>query len=961
MAAPVLAPHPVDDFVAELKHRVRDVRADAMTRALYATDGSMYQQMPLAVVLPRNEEEVQATIELAHRFNLPLLPRGAGSSLAGQTVNAAVVLDFARYMNKVLDFNPETRRIRVQPGMVVDQLNAYLSPHGLTLGPDPASSSRATLGGMVGNNATGTHSLLFGNTDRHVHALKVLLQEGTTLNLGQTSSDMLRQLAQRSGREGQVFAGYQDLLQNHAEVIRRDTARHWRRASGYRLEHLLAEEPNLARLLVGSEGSLAVTTEIELDLVVKPKKTMLGLVHFHSLDASLRATPYILETNPAAIELFDGFAIRAAQASAGFRDRMKFVVGQPEALLITEYFGDSEEELLARLDHLEAHLARSGQGYAVVRATTPAQVASVWSVRKEGLGLIMSAKGEFKPIAFIEDASVPVEDLADYIAQLLDFLKETNTPVALYAHASAGTLHVRPFINTKDKAEVRKMEQIARRSMELVRSYSGTVSSEHGDGRARSWLNPELLGPELYAANVRLKNAFDPDNKMNPGMVVESPPMTEQLRLGPGYETIPLLTEMDWSSEGSFADAVEMCNGNGACRKLQSGVMCPSYMATLEEEHSTRGRANALRMAMSGELGEDAFTSKRLYEVMELCVQCKGCKTECPSNVDMGKMKTEWLGKYYEKNGVPIRSRFFGMMPVVTRRITGKRAKVVNWVNRQKPIRALMDKAMGISSRRELPAFAEEPFTDWFPKQTWRKDGPGVVLFADTFTNYNHPEIARAAAELFDRAGFAVQVASPKACCGRPMLSKGLLKEARAQALNALSELLPLAQAGLPIVGFEPSCVLTFRDEFKSLLPNDPRVDVLAKQSYLFENFVAEHAERFAALKWKSGKRTVLLHGHCHQKALVGTDGALAALRMPGYDVSLIESSCCGMAGAFGYESEHVDVSLKMAELKLAPAVRKAAPDTLIAAAGTSCRHQIHDTTGRHPLHPAQILRDALA
>lgn len=955
---------PLHDFIEHLRPLVEgDLRADRMSRALYATDGSMYQDLPVAVLRPRSEADVVAAVEACRAFDVPVLPRGGGSSLAGQTVNRALVIDFSPYLNEILEINVEERWARVQPGLVLDLLNAQLRPHGLTVAPDPASSSRATLGGMVGNNATGTHSIVYGNTIHHVRRLRAVLADGSVAEFHPLDAQHWKAAQSRDGMEGEIYRGLDSLLTEFGEVIERDTSKHWRRNSGYRLEHLLEEEKNVARALCGSEGTLAVTTEIEIGLVPLPTKTALGIVHYSSLDAALRSAVTILKTNPSAVELFDGYAIRAAKASPGFGSRMTFVSGDPEAILITEYFGETDEELAARLNELEQALDAAGEGMGVVRALTPEQISNVWTVRKEGLGIIMSAKGDLKPIAFIEDASVPVEHLADYIARLLDFLRETNTPVALYAHASAGTLHVRPFINTKDAADVEKMRQIALRSMELVRDYGGTVSSEHGDGIARSWLNRGLLGDNLYAANVALKKLFDPENLFNPGNIVESPPMTEKLRLGPDYATIPVMTEFDWTAEGGFAEAVEMCNGNGACRKLQSGVMCPSYMVTLDEEHTTRGRANALRMAMSGEAGPDAFTSDRLYEVMDLCVACKGCKTECPSNVDMAKMKTEWLGHYYEKHGISARTRFFASAPRLARMTKGRRARLVNWSNRQGWIRKRLEKTLGIAASRPLPPFAEEPFTDWFKKQTWRTDGPEVVLFADTFTNYNHPEIGQAAARFLDRIGYRVIVTEPKACCGRPYLSKGLVKEAKKMAATAVDHLIEYAARDLPIVGLEPSCILTFRDEFLSMLPNDDRVKKLAAQSLLFEDFVAQIAAagHFENVRWKPRGTKVLLHGHCHQKALAGTKGALAALALPGYEVELIDSSCCGMAGSFGYEVEHVQVSKKMAERRLAPAVRAAAADTLIAAPGTSCRAQIEDTTQRVPLHPAQILLDALA
>lgn len=973
ISAPPVQPHPaspvssekLDDFFAALAPRLAggSLRTDAMTRALYATDASLYQVEPLGVLVPQHADEVQAAVEEARRFGVPVLPRGSGTSLAGQTVGAALVVDCSKHLGRILHVDAEAGRVRIEPGIVLDHLNAALRPHGLMVGPDPAPSNRATLGGMMANNATGTHSILYGNLIRHVRGARALLADGSLVDFGPLSPAAWAERTRRDGREGELYRQIDTLLGTKADVIERDTPKHWRRNSGYRIEYLLpsgdgTSERNLAQLLCGSEGTLAVATEIELDLVRRPERSVLGVVHFETTDQALRAVTSILETEPSAVELFDGHAIDAARHAPGFAQKLTFLDGRPGAVLITEYAGHDEKELLGKLDRLD----RTRAGYAVVRVLTPEQIQNVWTVRKEGLGLIMGVKGDHKPVAFIEDASVPVEHLADYVSELEHVLADTQTDAVFYAHASAGCLHIRPFINTKDAREVKKMEAIAHSSMELVRKHGGAVSSEHGDGRARSWLTPGLLGDDLYTVYREVKSIFDPEGLLNPHNIVDAPPMTEQLRMGPGYTTIPVLTEMDWSEDGGFARAVEMCNGNGACRKLQSGMMCPSFMVTKEEAHSTRGRANALRAAMSGLLPPEALTGPALYEVMDLCIQCKGCKTECPSNVDMGKMKTEWLNTYWKANGLPLRTRLFAHLPTLTRKLPKRMAAVVNRVNRLGPVRRAMEKTLGISARRPLPTFASEPFTDWFRKQRWTSEGPPVVLFADTFNNYNHPETAKAAAIFLHRAGYHVLVPDASACCGRPLLSKGLLDDAKRTALHAVEQLYPYAERSLPIIGLEPSCILTFVDETLSLFPADVRARKIAEVAVTFEAFVAEEAASGALehLRWKEAQRHVLLHGHCHQKALIGTGPAARCLGLPGYTVETVDSGCCGMAGAFGYEAEHYDVSIKMAERRLAPAVRAQAEDALIVAAGTSCRAQIHDTTGRHALHPAEVLLGAL-
>lgn len=935
-----------------------------MTRALYATDASMYQVMPLAVLVPRTVEDVHLAVEEARRYGIPVLARGGGSSLAGQTVNAALVIDFSKHLDRILDFNEEERWVRAEPGLVVDRLNAYLRwRSNLMLGPDPASSNRATVGGIVGNNATGTHSILYGNVVNHIQTVRGFLSDGSGFQAGVVALEDWKKRAERSGMEGRIYRELARLLEAKGEVIRRDTPTHWRRNNGYRIEYLLdGEQRNLAQLLCGSEGTLAVTTEATFSLVDRPAMSALGIVHFRTRRESLEAVTTILETGPSAVELFDGIAIDRCRRTAGFAEQMTFIEGDPGAVLITEYYGSSETELRARLETLESLLPRLPGAYSVVRAEKAGEIARVWNVRKEGLGIIMGVKGDLKPVAFIEDASVPVEHLAEYIAGLTAVAEETNTEMAMYAHASAGTLHVRPFINTKDAAEVRKMEEIARASMELVRKFGGSASSEHGDGIARGWTIEPLVGRELYDVYREIKQIFDPHGQLNPGRVVDAPPMTEHLRLGPTYRTIPVKEEFDYSLDGGFAGAVELCNGNGACRKLDSGSMCPSFMVTREEQDSTRGRANALRAAMSGLIPVEEFTGKRMHEVMDLCVECKACKTECPSNVDMAKLKSEWLSKVWETKRPPLRTRVFANLPWIAAKVSGRAARFVNRFNGSRAFRAAMERTVGISAKRELPQFARQSFVDWFKEQSWRTDGPEVVIFPDTFANYQHPEVAKAAARFLNRAGFHVIVPDVLLCCGRTNISKGMLDRARQLARNVVEVLHPFAEAGTPVIGLEPSCILTFRDEFLSLLPGDQKALALARVSETFEEFVAKRRdeEPLRSVSWGGTAGKVLLHGHCHQKSLVGMGPTEQCLALAGFEVETVDSGCCGMAGAFGYEREHYDVSIAMAERRLAPAVRATTPETIIAAPGTSCRAQIADTTGRKARHPAEILLDAL-
>ncbi|PSQ98255.1 MAG: FAD-binding oxidoreductase [Bacteroidetes bacterium QS_9_68_14] len=742
-------------------------------------------------------------------------------------------------------------------------------------------------------------------------------------------------------------------------------------------------------------------TEIEIGLVERPEQTALGLAHFRTRQAALRAVERVLETGPSAVELFDGVAIESCREAPGFADLLTFVEeappgrlnegGDPGGLLITEYShmpagGDGApagHALEAKLDALEDAVAEAPGGYAVVRRTDPQAIKDVWTLRKEGLGLLMGTQSEQKPWAFIEDASVPVAQLPSYIDELSSLIDETGTKAVYYAHASGGCLHVRPFVNTKDAADLETMEKIARGSMEAVARHGGSVSSEHGDGRARGWLNEEFLGSELYQLNRRLKQIFDPEGLLNPGVIVDPPPMEEELRMGPSYDTSPPQTELDFSEDGGFTGAVELCNGNGACRKTGSGTMCPSYRATREEEHSTRGRANALRMALSGDLPEGAFTGERMKEVMDLCIQCKACKTECPSNVDMGKLKKEWLAKVHDEEGLPLRDRLFSGLPDVSRRVAGTPlTRLINAVNRLAPVRWGLEKTLGVASGRKLPPFARETFRQWFdgsgfslqglenapPDRTPQSENR-VAIFPDTFTNFHTPEVGKAATRVLRALG--LEPVLPEAgslCCGRTLLSKGRISKAQRQAVSTVEALMPFARAGVPVVGLEPSCTSALTDDLTTMLPGDPHAEAVAEAVVSFEGLLHRRAAEDAwpaasADVWAGhAERDVLLHGHCHQKALEGVAPAEAALSLPpGHAVEAVGAGCCGMAGAFGYEKEHVSVSKDMAELKLAPAVREASGDVAIAAPGFSCRSQIADTTGREALHPAQVLDRALA
>ena len=971
-------PSALPDFLAALQKHVNGaLRTDQYSKLLYSTDASIYQAMPYGVLIPEHNDHVQAAVELAHQYEIPILARTAGSSLAGQAVNEALIMDMSRHLNHIVEVNQEEQRVRVQPGIVLDELNIHLDQYGLMFGPDPASSNRAALGGIVSNNSTGSHSIMYGMTADHVLGMDVILSDGTHTHFSSLDGNQLNQHKKRSGLEGAIYRGIGSLISDpkNCSIIQTATPRHWRRCGGYNLERMIAEagsykypqQPfgfNLSKLMCGAEGTFGVMTEITLNIVPKPAKTALAIVHFEQLKEALESVPIILEVEPSAVELLDNLGLTMCRDVPQYARLMSsFIEGTPNCVLITEFYGKSDAELKSKVERLKEHLKKQRVNItAVVPAFDEQHQKDVWTVRKVGLGLLMSIKGDHKPIPFIEDAAVPVEHLAEYVTKIEKFCNDRGTNVAYYAHASAGCVHIRPLINAKEATEVAKLPEITGFSVDLLKGYGGSLSSEHGDGRARSQFNQYFFGPELYGLYQETKQIFDPKGIMNPGMVVNAQPMTEQLRYGSSYQVVQLQERIDFSADMGFHRAVEMCNGAGICRKRTTGTMCPSFQVTREEEHSTRGRANMLRAALSGKLPKEELTSKRMYDVMDLCIECKACKAECPSSVDMAKIKFEFLAQYHDSNGTPLRAKFFGKIPWLTKVTSGFLAPLANWSLRRGVTKWILDSVMGLSKHRTLPSFAPKPFTAWFKQRSVQTEGkPKVVLFNDTFNTYNSPEVAIAATEVLEAAGYQV-ILSNHGCCGRPMISKGLVDQARAAARRTVDALASFAEQDIPIVGLEPSCLLSLTDEYLYLLPGNLKAEKVASKAVLFESFIAHLAdEGKLGLSFTEISRKVVLHGHCHQKALVGTGAAQQALSLPvGYTVSEVDSGCCGMAGSFGYEKEHYDLSKAMAERRLLPAINATETDTLVVAPGFSCRHQIKDGTGRTALHPAQVLRNAL-
>jgi FAD/FMN-containing dehydrogenase/Fe-S oxidoreductase len=956
-----------EEFIHELRGAVSEAHFDKMTRLLYSTDASIYQMMPVGVVTPRHADEVAAAVEIAAKHHVPVLPRGSGSSLDGQATGHALVIDMTRHMNKVIAVDPEQRTVRAQPGITLGATNRIIAKYGLQFGPDPASADRATVGGIVGNNSTGAHSIIYGMTSDHVNALDVVLADGSRAHLDAFNGDTWADRAKRPGLEGQIYRSVPGLLERYTAEIATRYPKTWRTVAGYNLNHVVEEKnTNIARLVVGSEGTLASTVEATLNLVPLPKMRRLVLVQFPTVREGLESVPRMLETQPTAIEMMDKMLFDQCRSNMEYSRYLNFIEGDPAMALVVEYSGDTEAELEAGVIRLREVLKRLNHRDVVLDVIDAKAQANVWYVRKVGLGLLMGIKGDAKPLPFIEDGAVPVEHLADYVDGIVRIVQDAGlSQVAIYAHASAGCLHLRPLINLKSVEGMHQLRQIAEGAVDLILKYGGSPSGEHGEGLARGEFSERVFGAEMVRAFHEVKAAFDPDCIMNPGKIVDAPRMDDPtiLRFGPDYQTPlePNVTTLNFSVDGGFARAVELCNGAGVCRKIETGVMCPSFMATRDEAHSTRGRANALRSAMMGFLGPDGVTTEEVHDVLDLCLSCKACKSECPSSVDMAKLKAEWQHLYHQEHGTPIRSRVFANIAKLNQ--LGRIATPITNAMLRGPAKWAMTQ-MGVHPKRTLPMLAPKTFSAWWksrPRAQAAAERQSVVFFHDTFMEHNHPQIGQAAVTVLEAAGYHVIVVEKHACCGRPAISKGLLDEGKHMATANVELLAPYALRGIAIVGCEPSCIGTLVDEYPDLVPGD-EAKAVAKASMLLDDFIAREAVAGRlVLNFDDTPRRVLLHGHCHQKALFGTAGTVAMLKLiPNLTVDLVESSCCGMAGSFGYETEHYELSMQLAEMNLAPAVRAADAGTIIAAPGTSCREQIEHTTGRAPLHPIEILASAL-
>ena len=932
------------------------LRTDDASRALWSTDASIYQREPVGVVVARSEEDVKHALAAAREIGLSITPRGTGTSLAGQATAPGLALDVSE-MSEVLELDLEGRRCVVEPGVIQGGLNALIEPHGLVFGADTSTSDVATLGGMVGNNSAGMRSLVHGTTRDQILSLRCVLASGEVVDLEPMSREEATKRARHADAKARLIRGALDIGSRYSEEIKRRYPDMIRRVSGYGLDALTDPDTlNLTHLVCGSEGTLALVTRAGFRLQELPPSRQMASFEFDTLSASSRATAKFLQMGPSAIELLDDVAIRRARETPHYRDATRFVQGEPRALLLVEWSG-TETELDERFDALEDIREEVG-ATAVVPLRGKEEMSQTVKLRKSILPLLLGTADKAKPVAFVEDAAVPANRLEEFTNRFEGILDRYDTWACFYGHASVGTLHVRPALDTSDPEGVARMRRIAEEVADLVIECGGSISGEHGDGLSRSEFLGKMYGPRIVRAFEEVKNLFDPERVLNPGVIVAASRMDKGLRIGPGHKRLPLATGLDFSGQGGFAKAVELCNGSGFCRKKSGGTMCPSYMVTLDEQDTTRARANMLRSIIDGTLPPEELTGTRMREVMDLCVGCKACKSECPSQVDVASMKTEVLYQSGKKHGFSIRQKAAGHIrsQLALAALTPTLYNTAAGTSLARRAAALA----GIDPRRPLPKVTHKTFSKRFPDLPQGEGPIEVALFNDTWNEYQRPEVGEGMVKLFAAAGARVHL--PKVvCCGRPMLSEGLVDEARKNAKRNLDLLWPLIERGVPLVGLEPSCILTMRDDYEKLLPGDERVGKLAEATRLFEEALLEVLGEGTELPLKEGSR-VLLHGHCHQKALVGTKPTEEALSLaPGTQVEVVDSGCCGMAGLFGYEKGHYEVSMKMGERKLFPAVREAASDgKVVVAPGTSCREQISGGVGSHAVHPAEYLAGLL-
>lgn len=942
------------DFTRLQRQLQGQVHADAGTRWLYSTDASIYQIQPAGVVVPRVAEDLDATLAFAREQGLSITPRGGGTSLGGQALGAGLQLDFFPHFHRILEIDAEAGWARVQPGVVLDQLNAALEPYGCWFGPDVATSARATIGGMIANNSAGARSIVYGKTLDHVLELEVLLSDGSRACFKPLDAEGWRVKSRLTGLEGALYRDLDAEITAHRGEIEKRFPKLLRRVSGYNLDAFLSAGPrNLSWLVTGSEGTLALIREAKIRISPKPAQRGLLILYFHNLAEALEANHAILSTRPSAAEVMDQMLLDLTRQNALYASKLGFMEREAEVLLLVEYLADSEAEVQDKLAKARRFARDERLGFHASLAVDARAQADAWAIRKAGLPLLYSRPGDYKPVTFVEDTAVDPARLKDFISEFDELVRAHDTVAAYYAHASAGCIHIRPMLDLKQVSEVRKMRSLAEAVLKLVLRYGGAMSGEHGDGLARSEFNEQLFGSEIYQLFRRIKQNWDPHRRFNPGNITDAPPMDSHLRYGEGYRPRPFETTLHYTRQESWQALVELCNGCGGCRKIGSGTMCPPFMVSRDEADSTRARANLLRRLLI-EPEPAAADAEALLAVLDTCVGCKACQTECPSKVDLAKLKSETLHRFQQRQGVPLRSRLLGHLKWLNH-AGALAAPLSNQLLKLPPLRRLIERSLGLAANRPLPPFAAVPFDYRFDRhRPPAGTRPTVVLFNDCYMNYNHPEVGEASVALLEAFGYRVEL-PPQVCCGRPLISLGLLDEAKAYARRLLEINRPYLARGLTVVGCEPSCLLSFRDEYPDFWP---QAQALAAHSLTLQEWLARQPQTLQP--FAPSREQVFYHEHCHQKSLVGQQAVEAALgRVPGLEVVLSPAGCCGMAGAFGYEAEHVALSRAIAGERLLPALA-AHPRARIGVSGVSCRHQIEAETGRTTRHLAEILAASL-
>ena len=932
-----------------------DVRTDEISLGLYATDASIYQLQPLAVAIPKNEAELIDLVQLANKYNIPILPRGSATSLAGQTTNSALVIDFTKYFNKIIDVNIEKRYAIVQPGVVRDQINEAVKAHGLHFAPDPATTSRATIGGMIANNSSGTKSIKYGKTIDHIIGLKVLLSDGQILELSELPPQAYDAKCQKSNREGEIYRSFRKIIYDHSSVIVDAYPKVMRRVNGYPLdEFTYTDHWNLSKIFAGSEGSLGLVLEAKINLEPIPKFKAAFTVHYQDRMEAIREVYQMTSFDPAAIEMLDFNVFEQSvknNMTKGLHQRL--IIGEPQATLSVEFFCLSQDELDQKIADFTEWLNKNSKAYAFPILRTASELDDSWALRKNGLGLLMGDPSGRKPMPFIEDMAIPLEHLADYIQEVLNLCHHHGVETILYAHASVGVLHVRPSLDMTSQGDIDLMKKISDEVFHLVKKYGGAWSGEHGDGRNRGHRLKDFFGAEVYQCLLDVKNIFDPKHLMNPGIIIDVPPMDQHLRYGAAYQDKKNNFVYHYRKDHSFEGLVHNCSGVGACRNHIGGTMCPSFKATSDEEASTRGRANALRLAISGQMGFDGLTDDKVYETLDLCLSCKACKSECPSNVDMAKLKSEVLQKKFDAGKMSFREKAINANIDIVPKMTGWIAPMINFVQGTSFFKYFAKKILKIDSRRTLPSYASETLSHWYEKNyTPNGSSNKVALFADTYINYHEPNIGRAAIKLLNDCGYEVVLANV-GCCQRPRISNGFLKKAKTEGTQMAQNLKNYIDQGLKIVVCEPSCTSALIDDLPDLIDDESLANCLQNNVLSIDQFLYQESNA-GNLKGKfiSKSPDILLHGHCHQKSSYGTNGMKSIyLTIESTKCTEPDSGCCGMAGSFGYETEHYDISKKISELVLIPSIQKSGDNAMIVANGFSCRHQILDISGKKAVH----------